>query len=410
VWDVSGWSTGLFAQDSVQLTSDVVLNLGVRYDVDGSLTALNPLVRIDRGLHVLDKDLDNVAPRIGVVWTPFHDDRRTLIRSGVGLYYDQNHNNVTTALLVNNILVDRVTAVNANDRLLNPFWPDVAAARRFLAEALARNTVPDPSAIAGLLSSTNDVDRGLEIPATVQATGGIAREIRPWLHASADVVYARGFDRYVIRNVNLDPATLQRLNPNYNGITSFGNGGWNRYTALQVQVNAVADGGHLVKLAYTLATNRSNTTATLSTGVATNPFDYSEDEGPTDNDVRHTVALNGWTTMPFGLELSGLATYRSALPYSATTSASRPDGKPFPFRPEPRNARRGDSALSIDARLAKTIPVDARRKASVFVEVFNLTNAVNYSDFQGIVTSATFTKPSSAGPKRRAQLGLRFDF
>ena len=409
VWDVAGWSTGLFAQDSVQLTSDVVLNLGVRYDVDGSLTALNPLVRTDRGFHVLDRDLDNVAPRVGVAWTPFHDDRRTLIRGGVGLYYDQNHNNVSTALLVNNILVERITAVNANDRLLNPFWPDIGAARRFLADALVRNTVPDASAIPGLVGSANDVDQDLRIPATVQATGGVARELRPWLTASADLVHARGFDRYVIRNVNLDPVTLQRINPNYSAITSFGNGGWNRYTALQVQVNAVAD-RHLVKLAYTLATNRSNTTATLSTGVATNPFDYSEDEGPTDNDVRHTVAVNGWTTMPFGLEVSGIATYRSALPYSATTSASRPDGKPFPFRPEPRNDRRGDSALSLDARLAKTIAVDPRRKASVFVEVFNLSDAVNYSDFQGIVTSATFTKPSSAGPKRRAQLGLRFDF
>jgi hypothetical protein len=410
VWDVSGWSTGLFAQDSVQLTSDVVLNLGVRYDVDGSLTALNPLVRTDRGLHVLDRDLDNVAPRAGVAWTPFHDDRRTLIRGGVGLYYDQNHNNVTTALLVNNILVDRVTSVNANNRLLNPFWPDIAAARRFLADALARNTVPDLSAIPGLVGSTNDVDQDLQIPATVQASGGVAREFAPWLNASADVVHARGFDRYVIRDVNLDPATLQRINPHYNAITSFGNGGWNRYTALQVQANAVWDARQLVKLAYTLATNRSNTTATLSTGVATNPFDYGEDEGPADNDVRHTVALNGWATMPFGLEVSGIATYRSALPYSATTSAPRPDGKPFVFRPEPRNARRGDSALSLDARLAKTVTLAARRKASVFVEVFNLSNAVNYGEYNGIITSTAFMQPTTAGPKRRGQLGLRVDF
>src|SRR5438477_414296 len=50
-WDVAGWSTGMFVQDSWRMTDDFTLGLGVRYDLDGSLTALNPLVRLDKGLH-----------------------------------------------------------------------------------------------------------------------------------------------------------------------------------------------------------------------------------------------------------------------------------------------------------------------------------------------------------------------
>jgi hypothetical protein len=409
-WDAAGWSGGVFAQDSWRLTGDLTVNLGIRYDVDGSISALNPLVRLDQGLHTIDKDLDNVAPRAGLTWTPFHDDKRTIVRGGAGIYYDQNHNNVTTALLLNNILVTRITAVNANISSLNPFWPDIAAAKRLLADALAQNAVPDLSAIRGIVGATNDVDQGLQIPRTTQMSGGIVREFARWINASADVVYSRGTDLYVIRDTNLDPITLRRINPNYSSISSFGNDGWNEYKALQAQVSVVPGAQHLVKVAYTLASNRSNTSATLSSGIATNPFDYAEDEGPTDNDVRHVVAVSGSTMLPLGVQVSGLFSGRTALPYSAVTSAPRPDGKPFGFRPEPRNARRGDGALSLDLRVAKVVTIGTRHLATAFVEAFNLTNTSNYGDYIGNVASSLFGRPTTASPKRRLQLGFRFDF
>ena len=409
-WDVSSWSTGLFAQDRWRVAEDLTLNLGLRYDVDGSLTALNPLVRVDRGLHTIDTDTNNLAPRVGLAWTPFDDGNRTVIRGGFGLFYDQAHNNVATTVLLNNILVDRIVSVNANSPVLNPFWPDVGAAKRLLAEALARNTIPDLSGLGAVAGATNDVDQNLQIPGTRQWTGGIAHEFVRWLNASADVVHGRGFDLYVTRNVNLDAVTFQRLNPHYSAINALGNGGWNDYRALQVQVNLVPAADRLIKMAYTLSTNRSNTNTTLSAGGATNPLDFSEDEGPADNDIRHALAINGSTTLPLGMELSGILTYRSAPPFSAVTSAPRPDGKPFAFRPEPRNSRRGDSASSLDVRVAKTFEFVGRGRASAFVEVFNVTNALNYGGYIGTVTSSLFGQPTTAGPRRRTQIGLRVEF
>ncbi len=111
-----------------------------------------------------------------------------------------------------------------------------------------------------------------------------------------------------------------------------------------------------------------------------------------------------------GLQVSAILSYRTALPYSATTSAPRPDGKPFGFRPEPRNARRGDSAVSLDLRLAKVVSLGGRRTASGLVEVFNLTNALNHGDYIGTITSTQLGKPTTAGPRRRMQLGFRLDF
>jgi hypothetical protein len=409
-WDVPSWSSGLFAQDQWRVADNLTLNVGMRYDIDGSLAALSPLVRVDKGLHPIDKDLNNVAPRLGVAWTPFHDGHRTVLRAGAGIFYDQNHNNVATTVLLNNILVDRIVSVNANSPLFNPFWPDIAGAKRVLAEALARNQLPDLSAFGSVAGSTNDVDQKLQIPGTRQFSGGIEHQFGRSVSASADVVAAHGFDLYIIRDVNIDPVSFARINPNYSSISTFGNGGWSDYKALQVQASVIRSADRLLKIAYTLATNRSNTNTTLSAGAATNPFDFSEDDGPTDNDVRHVLAINGSSALPIGLQVSGLLTFRSALPYSAISSAPRPDGKPFAFRPEPRNQRRGDSAFSVDLRLAKIVHLATRRSVSAFAEIFNLTNATNYGDYIGTMTSALFGQPTTAGPRRRTQLGFRFDF
>ena len=51
------------------------------------------------------------------------------------------------------------------------------------------------------------------------------------------------------------------------------------------------------------------------------------------------------------------------------SNAPRPDGKPFSFRPEPRNARRGDSALSLDLRVAKIVKFGAHTDAVFFEPV-----------------------------------------
>jgi hypothetical protein len=419
-WDFSRWAGGVFVQDSWRVRSDLTLNVGVRYDLDGSYTALNSLVRVDRGLNRARVDRDNIAPRVGIAWTPFHDVGRTLVRGGVGVYYDENHLNVATHLLWNGILPERSIVLDASIPGLNPFWPDVARARRFLAEALARNTIPNISLVGG----TPDIEQDLQVPYTIQASAGVSRDFGGGWTASTDVVFARGLDQYLIRDVNYDrQAALEgrsvRVNPNYSFINRYGNGGKFTYRALQVQVGFSPSPKHLVRLSYTLAKNESNTNTALmgisaeraglpADGGATNPFDYEEDFGPTNNDIRHNLSVNAVTTLPLGIQVSGILSARSASPWSVTTEQL--DADPFPDRPEPRNSRRGDGFFSLDTRLAKVFPIRARWAATAFVEIYNVTNATNYVGYVGTRGAARFGQPTAALEKRRVQVGLRVDF
>ena len=430
-WDFSRWSGGVFIQDSWRVASDLPLNVGLRYDLDGSYTALNNLVRVDRGLNRVRLDRDNIAPRIGIAWTPFHDAGRTLVRGGVGVYYDENHLNVATHILWNGILAERSIVLDASIPGLNPFWPDVggsvaekaaaiARARRFLAEGLARNSIPNISELPGLVGGTPDLEQDLQVPYTIQASAGVSRDFGRGWTASADAVFARGLDQYLIRDVNYDrEAALAgrpvRVNPSYSFINRYGNGGKFTYRALQVQVGFAPSAKHLVRLSYTLAKNESNTnTALMGIGAdgvaaATNPFDYEEDFGPTNNDIRHNLSIDAVATLPLGIQASGILSARSALPWSVTTSAQL-DSDVFPDRPEPRNSRRGDGFFSLDMRLARAFPFGARWAATAFVEIYNVTNATNYVGYIGTIGAAQFGQPTAALEKRRVQLGLRADF
>lgn len=408
-WNLAAWSIGVFAQDSWRVGRDLTVNAGVRYDVDGSYTALNAYVRPDRGLlHPIRRDVGNIAPRVGAAWTPFDNGRRTLLRGGIGVYYDQNHNNVTNILLLNNILTDRIIELDANSPFLNPFWPDVARARRFLADALTRERIPDVSTLGVVVAGSNDIIEDVQVPGTVQANGGVAHDFGKGLSISADVAYTRGFDQYIIREINIAPETFQRINPNYTSIVSFQSDGEFSYRALMLGA-AFSPGPSLqAKASYTLAKSTANTRSILSGFTATNPYDPSEDFGPTDYDVRHTVSANGAVMLPFGFQVSGLLSYRSALPYSAS-SATQLDADPWPDRPEPKNARRGDSFVSLDVRLSKVVPWGARRSVTAFIEAFNVTNALNLRGEITTITSTRFGEPTAAGPRRQVQLGFRID-
>jgi Carboxypeptidase regulatory-like domain/TonB dependent receptor len=65
--------TGLFVQDSWNVTSNFTLNYGVRYELDSQFDPLNTYYK-------------DFAPRVSIAWDPFND-QKTVIRAGYGIFY-----------------------------------------------------------------------------------------------------------------------------------------------------------------------------------------------------------------------------------------------------------------------------------------------------------------------------------
>jgi hypothetical protein len=252
-----------------------------------------------------------------------------------------------------------------------------------------------------------------KIPYSVNTSVGVTRELGTRLSVRADYVHTETEDPSIGPDTNwiANPdGTYSRRDRRYANITLVTNGGFIKYNGLLARVDYRASRTARAGLAYTLSKTTSNMSTGLSTGGVTNPFNLEEDLGPDDNDRRHNVVLDGSYLMPkVDVQVAGIASYRSALPYSVSTSFQL-DADPFTDRPEPRNSRRGDKESTFDLRVSKIFRFGGRYSATAFWEMFNVFNIDNWLRYQGSLQSSTFGLPLTQGPKRRQQLGFRFDF
>ena len=167
-----------------------------------------------------------------------------------------------------------------------------------------------------------------------------------------------GPDTNWVQNAN---GTYARRDPRYGNITLVGNGGSIWYNGLETRRRVPARRPTAAPGCPIRCRRRaSNTSTGLSTGGTTNPFDLNEDLGPDDNDRRHNFVLDGSYLVPkIDVQLAGITTYRSAVPYSVSTSFQL-DADPFTDRPEPRNSRRGATEKSTDLRVSKIFRLRGR--------------------------------------------------
>ncbi len=106
-------SGGLFVQDHYKVRSNLGLELGLRWDMNGTpsevynrFMAFNPatgsLVRVGTsGLSKVYKTANkDFSPRLGIVWDPFKDGK-TSVRAAYALMYDQPVTNAVTGLASN---------------------------------------------------------------------------------------------------------------------------------------------------------------------------------------------------------------------------------------------------------------------------------------------------------------------
>jgi hypothetical protein len=144
------------------------------------------------------------------------------------------------------------------------------------------------------------------------------------------------------------------------------------------------------------------------------PRDLAAEYGPSDIDARHTVAGNANWDAFWGIKLGLSGRYRSAQPYNVTTGTDDNGDLSVNDRPAgvSRNSARGDSAWTIDMRLAKAIGL-GKARLEIIAEAFNLLNHPSRASFVGNRQSPSFGQPTAVAisfPPRQIQLGARLEF
>jgi len=464
-------SYNFFVHDSVRVSPSLTVSAGLRYeintppvDADDRANIYDPetgtLARvgaggIPRGGYALDAN--NVAPRLGVAWSP-GSGGRTVVRGGYGIYYDQSALAPGEGLYFNQPFFD-----------FRLFFP-IPEQNVFLSlDDPFPGTFPVPVPPSALT-----FQRDLATPYLHQWNVGIQREIGNG--RTLEVAYVASRGRSLIRGRDINqprpsPSVPNlRPNPLFADIIAIESMARSEYDALQVRFQERLSAG-AVLVSYTLADSTDDASGFFtSTGDPNFPQDNNAPEaehGPSGFDVRHRftatfsyelpfgpghrLASRGWTAALFGdWQAAGIISLRSGAPFTVTLLPEldqsntgraalgfgfndRPNliGDPelanpsaeawfdtgaFELQPfgsfgsAGRNILRGPGFANVNLAIVRHVRVGPEARLQLRIEAFNLLNRVNLGLPDAFFGSPTFGRILSASEARRLQLGVRVAF
>jgi hypothetical protein len=460
----------LFAQDKWALRGNLSLSLGIRYDLE-----IMPIDETDNPLfsdptrYPVDKN--NVAPRLGLIWNP-DGKSKSVVRAGYGIFYDRTLLGTVDNFLFDTKYSNTFTAQfpqsapdpgPGNGRLpTDPLLAMTTTVNTLTPEVRAYiNAMFPPGSVRRNTGTVTWDDPERTQPYFHQISAGYEREVRTGLSVSADYVRMLGRDMFLNPNLNIatrlttsrtgpiiyqDPYGI--LNPSlapgeapYVAVvrlltTKYG---YSDYDALNLSVEKRYGNYWSLRGAYALSYSRGVTstqgsTPQLQVGTDLHLDDY---HAPSDVDRRHSAVISGRMEMPWAraVTVSGVLRMLSGTPFTIQDQNIDADRNGVLFDPLPagtysgtsqdslqnveykggRNGAYGPGFMQLDVRGGYRAKLGAQRTLDIFVDVFNLTNHVNFTNPSGDRrNTADFLRLSTlvatSGLPRQAQLGLRLGF
>jgi outer membrane receptor protein involved in Fe transport len=392
-----------FVQDSIQVTNNLNVDAGLRYD-----------------RQTLTDAKKNFEPRIGFGWHP-NGDPRLAIRGGFGRYYTQIQSNLVASYLVNGL--DGLTTYTATSTQFGfptcltgpsclpvPFDVQPGApipARDIVIQAGRRAFYESQFAKYGVnFDKLPFYPDQLVNPKSQVISIGAEREFGKGLFIGSDFVHQRWTD--LVRTVDLNaPSAFDRTAPGQTRSVIAANatrpilpviGGVRQvnvlmnlgeadYNGLQTQISYRGSSRFYAALSYTLS-KATNTTEPDGNGVNPNQSIISrlgdEERGPSLLDQRHRAVLTLNYQLPLNITVGTLMQYASARPFSATTGIDNNGDGANNDRPVvngqvmPKSAFRGTSTSDVAAFIEGRIKQSSLGTILLRVEGFNLLNHGNY--------------------------------
>ena len=425
---------GAFVQDRWSVTPRLTLNLGVRYDVE-KLPA--PFAT----------DTGNIAPRLGLAWSP---SGKWVVRGGFGLFYDR----LPLAFLNPGLQKDGTSA-------FDQIAYDTAARQIFLTSGGGRLALP----VTTIAPSVYRPGTSLHTPYSIQASGGIERQIATDTTIKAEFLYTSGHDLTRTRNVNLLPPTIltpgnapslgitnptaqqigrpvfgtSRVDPRYDGIYALETSARSTYRGLSLTVNKRFSSEIVALASYTLS--KATDDASDFFEQPQNPYYLQAENARSLMDARHRVVISGVFELPFGdeedkksgrsskesffgellsdIEVAPIVTLSSGRPVNPLTGLDEERSGAFPVASRPlgliRNSLSTPSFFNADLRVVKAVRLEETSKLDFAFEFFNVFNhpnvaAINHYFGSGVAALGTFTSPISYNPARQFRFSLDLEF
>jgi outer membrane receptor protein involved in Fe transport len=464
---------GLYVQDDFRVTDRLTLNLGLRYDlIDGYAIdqSLNPNFVIlqnaakagrfdgmepfrEFGLDSKE-DTNNWQPRAGMAYD-LRGDGRDVLRAGYGRYYDVGYTNA-------NILFAAINATGIGAGTIfsvsNPNGIRKANGDFFqVGDDIA--TIASQNEAGGALPLNSHIaSPRIRQPYSDQYSVGWSHQLNDSTAFDIDYIHSDGRDlgwrvQLNQRNAGATARQFADLPISPANFTIDISDGQSRYDGINFGVRRRMTNGLSFSAWYSLSKATSTTGAgsdELNGQNIQNHNDLYADvqRGPSGRtDARHKATISAVWQAPWGITVSPVFRYRSALPIALTKGLDTNnnlanneipdmafkftgfDGDVATFEEdgpcETINCGRGAAQSQLNLRVSKGFSLWGRARVEAIGEIFNLFNAKNPSGFTGRqftgsvsnpVANSAFMQPTEfAGdfqnPEQRVgQIGFRFTF
>ncbi len=315
----------VYGNDSWKLSPRFTMNFGLSYRVDSNLwnhdlsrpEIVAPL--FGRGTAPSPKDTNNFAPRVGFAWD-VAGNGRTVIRGGVGIYYDNTIDNLR--------LFERADLGPPGAELFlvgvdlrSPLFPGAGGDGRFnageltLAQALAlvgparadiesrqfncpagQTSLECAGAISGPLFSTE-----FQVPYSIQYAVGLQREL-PWgLVFQGDLNYRKGLHEVLVYDINkIDDDITGPRSAFGNTVPYADSSGFSTYLAGLFRLDRRFSNGFQMTASYSLSRFKAFGGDALGLGATvTNLNDFTPEFGPAGLDRTHRFVVSAVYDLPF---------------------------------------------------------------------------------------------------------------
>ena len=370
---------GGFAQDEIRVRPNLTVVMGLRYDWQNYFD-----------------DNNNVSPRASVAFAPASG---TVIRGGVGLFYDRSGPGpIQDVLKYDGTRLLRFVVSNPGYPVAFPSGQPLAAA---------------PSSIVTFAP-------GVVIPSSLQYSVGLERELRKGTSASVTYTGTRGYDQFRSRDVNapLQPLYLSRPDPSHGVVRQIESAGEAQSQSVQFTLKGRLAPRATGSVQYTLSKATNDTSGV--NWMPPNSYDLSRENARADFDQRNrfdliaTLNSGSWANLGVALALY------SGRPYSLVTGHDDFNTGTANARPAgvARNSVEGPGYADLDLRWSRELrlgsagaPANTSGASVVLgIDAFNVLNRVNYSRYIGTLTSPFFGQAIAAQPARQIQLSARVKF
>ena len=423
-----------YVQDDWRVHPQFTLNLGLRYELDtdvnnvGHYNQVNPILLpfLHGNRH---KDTNNFGPRVGFNWAT--RGGQLSLHGGYGIYYDRITLEIVSLergldgrALPIDVRLGSVNYLDSNGHFV-PGAPTFS-------DPFTGFIIPGAG---GASEGINIIDNRMQNPMVQQFNLGVQYEFaKNWI-VRADGIHNLG--THFILGVPQGAV----FNPDSGGpvtVTSLQSSANTHYDALWLTVDHRFAQHMQFHGAYTLskALNYANYDQIPFGYPPVDPTDLHREYGPTPNDQRHRLVLQGVLDLPFGVRMSPLWIYGSGVPMdilypgpngntrvpelgrnaggcqfhtgaelNAAIANINANGGSLPLVSP--NARFNDTFNSLDLRLSKEFHLTERYTLQALAEAFNLFNkanilGVNNADYSGFFNVLV---PDSTDPTRSSRFG-----